>query len=74
MLEGKEFSYIHAEGYPAAAMKHDPPALIEEAMPVVFMATQDWSYDKLISNIAAVKARGSKLIVIVTQGDQEAVM
>ncbi len=69
-LKLKELAYIHAEGYPAAEMKHGPIALIDEAMPVVFMATQDRSYHKLISNIEAVKARGGKLIAIVTQGDK----
>ena len=71
-LKLKELSYIHAEGYPAAEMKHGPIALIDEAMPVVFIATQDRSYDKIISNIQAVKARGGRVIVIVTQGDQTA--
>ncbi|MEL6358410.1 MAG: glutamine--fructose-6-phosphate transaminase (isomerizing) [Bacteroidota bacterium] len=71
-LKLKELSYIHAEGYPAAEMKHGPIALIDEAMPVVFIATQDRSYDKIISNIQAVKARGGRVIVIVTKGDQTA--
>ena len=69
-LKLKELAYIHAEGYPAAEMKHGPIALIDQAMPVVLMATQDRSYDKIISNIEEVKARGGKLIVMVTQGDQ----
>ena len=71
-LKLKELSYIHAEGYPAAEMKHGPIALIDAAMPVVFIATQDRSYNKLISNIEEVKARGGQLIVVVTQGDQVA--
>ncbi|MEM9417228.1 MAG: glutamine--fructose-6-phosphate transaminase (isomerizing) [Bacteroidota bacterium] len=71
-LKLKELSYIHAEGYPAAEMKHGPIALIDEAMPVVFIAPQDRSYDKIISNIEEVKARGGRVIVIVTQGDQRA--
>lgn len=71
-LKLKELSYIHAEGYPAAEMKHGPIALIDEAMPVVFIATQDRSYDKIISSIEQVKARGGRVIVIVTQGDQRA--
>ena len=68
-LKLKELSYIHAEGYPAAEMKHGPIALIDEAMPVVFVATQDRSYSKIVSNIEEVKARQGKVIVIVTQGD-----
>lgn len=68
-LKLKELSYIHAEGYPAAEMKHGPIALIDSAMPVVFIATRDRSYNKIISNIEEVKARGGKVIAIVTQGD-----
>ena len=68
-LKLKEISYIHAEGYPAAEMKHGPIALIDEEMPVVFIATQDSSYDKIVSNIQEVKARKGKVIAIVTQGD-----
>jgi glucosamine--fructose-6-phosphate aminotransferase (isomerizing) len=68
-LKLKEISYIHAEGYPAAEMKHGPIALIDEAMPVVFIATRDSSYDKIISNIQEVKARKGKVIAIVTEGD-----
>jgi glutamine---fructose-6-phosphate transaminase (isomerizing) len=71
-LKLKELSYIHAEGYPAAEMKHGPIALIDEAMPVVFIATQDRSYSKIISNIEEVKARKGKVIVIATQGDKVA--
>ncbi len=73
-LKLKELSYIHAEGYPAAEMKHGPIALIDEAMPVLFIAPKDRSYDKVISNIEAVKARGGRVIVVVTQGDQRAAM
>ncbi len=68
-LKLKEISYIHAEGYPAAEMKHGPIALIDEEMPVVFIATRDSSYDKIISNIQEVKARKGKVIAIVTEGD-----
>ncbi|CAH0199250.1 Glutamine--fructose-6-phosphate aminotransferase [isomerizing] [Pedobacter sp. Bi27] len=70
-LKLKEISYIHAEGYPAAEMKHGPIALIDEEMPVVFIATQNSSYEKVISNIQEVKARKGKVIAIVTQGDSE---
>ncbi|BDD07682.1 glutamine--fructose-6-phosphate aminotransferase [isomerizing] [Fulvitalea axinellae] len=68
-LKLKEISYIHAEGYPAAEMKHGPIALIDEEMPVVFIATRDSSYDKVVSNIQEVKARGGRVIVVVTKGD-----
>lgn len=68
-LKLKEISYIHAEGYPAAEMKHGPIALIDEEMPVVFIATRDSSYEKIISNIQEVKARKGKVIAIVTEGD-----
>lgn len=68
-LKLKEISYIHAEGYPAAEMKHGPIALIDENMPVVFIATRDSSYDKIISNIQEVKSRKGKVIAIVTEGD-----
>ncbi|GGI22925.1 glutamine--fructose-6-phosphate transaminase (isomerizing) [Pedobacter mendelii] len=70
-LKLKEISYIHAEGYPAAEMKHGPIALIDEEMPVVFIATQNSSYEKVISNIQEVKARKGKVIAIVTKGDIE---
>lgn len=69
-LKLKELSYIHAEGYPAAEMKHGPIALIDEDMPVVFIATKDRIYEKIISNIQEVKARKGRVIAIVTQGDQ----
>ncbi len=68
-LKLKEISYIHAEGYPAAEMKHGPIALIDENMPVVFIATRDSSYDKVVSNIQEVKARKGVVIAIVTEGD-----
>lgn len=68
-LKLKEISYIHAEGYPAAEMKHGPIALIDENMPVVVIATRDKSYDKIVSNIQEVKARKGKVIAVVTEGD-----
>lgn len=70
-LKLKEISYIHAEGYPAAEMKHGPIALIDEEMPVVFIATKNSSYEKVISNIQEVKARKGVIIAIVTEGDVE---
>jgi glucosamine--fructose-6-phosphate aminotransferase (isomerizing) len=70
-LKLKEISYIHAEGYPAAEMKHGPIALIDEEMPVVVIANQNASYEKIVSNIQEVKARGGKIIAIVTKGDKE---
>lgn len=70
-LKLKEISYIHAEGYPAAEMKHGPIALIDEEMPVVVIATKNPSYDKILSNVQEVKARGGKLIAVVTKGDEE---
>jgi glucosamine--fructose-6-phosphate aminotransferase (isomerizing) len=69
-LKLKEISYIHAEGYPAAEMKHGPIALIDEEMPVFVIATQGSSYEKVVSNIQEVKARKGKIIAIVTQGDK----
>ncbi|WP_370090078.1 glutamine--fructose-6-phosphate transaminase (isomerizing) [Ekhidna sp.] len=68
-LKLKEISYIHAEGYPAAEMKHGPIALIDENMPVVVIATRDSSYDKIVSNIQEVKARKGIVIAVVTEGD-----
>ena len=68
-LKLKEISYIHAEGYPAAEMKHGPIALIDENMPIVVIATQRTNYEKIISNIQEVKSRGGKIIAIVTIGD-----
>ena len=70
-LKLKEISYIHAEGYPAAEMKHGPIALIDEEMPVFVIATRDSSYEKVVSNIQEVKARKGKVIAIVTKGDKE---
>jgi len=70
-LKLKEISYIHAEGYPAAEMKHGPIALIDQNMPVVFIATKDSTYDKILSNIQEVKARRGRIIVIATEGDEE---
>lgn len=68
-LKLKEISYIHAEGYPAAEMKHGPIALIDENMPVVFIAPKKGIYDKMVSNIQEVKARSGKVIAVVTKGD-----
>jgi glucosamine--fructose-6-phosphate aminotransferase (isomerizing) len=74
-LEGavklKEISYIHAEGYPAAEMKHGPIALIDEHMPVVVLATNESAHDKIVSNIQEVKARKGRVIAIVNVGDTE---
>jgi len=69
-LKLKEISYIHAEGYPAAEMKHGPIALIDDEMPIVVIATKKGNYDKVVSNIQEVKARGGRLIAIVTKGDK----
>src|SRR5436190_2487780 len=68
-LKLKEISYIHAEGMPAAEMKHGPIALINEGMPVVFIATRGVQYEKVISNIEEVRARGGKIIAVATEGD-----
>ena len=68
-LKLKEVSYIHAEGYPAAEMKHGPIALVDENMPVVFIATKGKLYDKVVSNMMEVKARKGLIIAIVTEGD-----
>jgi glucosamine--fructose-6-phosphate aminotransferase (isomerizing) len=70
-LKLKEISYIHAEGYPAAEMKHGPIALIDENMPVVVIALRDPVYDKVMSNIAEVRARNGNVIAIATEGDTE---
>ncbi|HET8622135.1 MAG TPA: glutamine--fructose-6-phosphate transaminase (isomerizing) [Gemmatimonadales bacterium] len=70
-LKLKEISYIHAEGYPAAEMKHGPIALIDENMPVVFIAPRDAVHPKIVSNIEEVKARGGKVIALVNEGDAE---
>jgi glucosamine--fructose-6-phosphate aminotransferase (isomerizing) len=69
-LKLKEISYIHAEGYPAAEMKHGPIALVDENLPVVFVATKDSYHDKIVSNIQEIKARRGKVIAIVTEGDE----
>jgi glucosamine--fructose-6-phosphate aminotransferase (isomerizing) len=68
-LKLKEISYIHAEGYPAAEMKHGPIALIDDLMPVVFIAPRDAVYPKVLSNVEEVKARGGRVIAVVTEGD-----
>lgn len=70
-LKLKEISYIHAEGYPAAEMKHGPIALIDEMMPVFVIATKKGHYEKVVSNIEEIKARSGKIIGIVTEGDKE---
>jgi len=70
-LKLKEISYIHAEGYPAAEMKHGPIALIDENMPVVFIAPRDAVHSKIVSNIEEVKARGGKVIALINDGDAE---
>ncbi|MBS1928069.1 MAG: glutamine--fructose-6-phosphate transaminase (isomerizing) [Chitinophagaceae bacterium] len=69
-LKLKEISYIHAEGYPAAEMKHGPIALVTEQLPVVFVATKDSYYEKIISNIQEIKARKGKVIAVITEGDE----
>lgn len=70
-LKLKEISYIHAEGYPAAEMKHGPIALIDENMPVVFIAPKDSTYEKILSNIQEVRARGGRIIAVADNGDGE---
>ncbi|MFA5746206.1 MAG: glutamine--fructose-6-phosphate transaminase (isomerizing) [archaeon] len=70
-LKLKEISYIHAEGYPAAEMKHGPIALIDKDLPIVVIANQDLNYDKVLSNIHEAKARGARIIAIATRGDTE---
>ncbi len=69
-LKLKEISYIHAEGYPAAEMKHGPIALVDESLPVVFVATKDTYHEKIISNIQEIKARKGKVIAVITEGDE----
>ncbi len=69
-LKLKEISYIHAEGYPAAEMKHGPIALVTETLPVVFVATKDSYHEKIVSNIQEIKARKGKVIAIITEGDE----
>ena len=70
-LKLKEISYIHAEGYPAAEMKHGPIALIDADMPVLFVATHHHQYQKIVSNMEEVKARGGRIIAVVTEGDEQ---
>ncbi|MBN1308415.1 MAG: glutamine--fructose-6-phosphate transaminase (isomerizing), partial [Chitinispirillaceae bacterium] len=70
-LKLKEISYVHAEGYPAAEMKHGPIALIDKDMPSVVLAIKDSIYDKVVSNIQEVKARGGSVIAVATEGDRE---
>jgi len=70
-LKLKEISYIHAEGYPAAEMKHGPIALIDEQMPVIAIANRDSIYDKVVSNLMEVKARSGKLVILATEGDED---
>jgi glucosamine--fructose-6-phosphate aminotransferase (isomerizing) len=70
-LKLKEISYIHAEGYPAAEMKHGPIALISEGMPVVVIATSGMQYDKILNNISQVRARGGSVIAVATEGDRD---
>ena len=70
-LKLKEISYIHAEGYPAAEMKHGPIALIDESMPVVVIAPKQGHYDKIVSNIQEIKSRSGKIIAVVTKGDTQ---
>jgi glucosamine--fructose-6-phosphate aminotransferase (isomerizing) len=70
-LKMKEISYIHAEGYPAGEMKHGPIALIDESLPVVALCPQGRVYDKMLSNVQEVKARGGRVIAITFQGDTE---
>jgi len=72
-LKLKEISYIHAEAYPAGEMKHGPIALITDDMPVVFVATQGRVYEKVVSNIQEVRARGAKIVVVATAGDEDIV-
>jgi glucosamine--fructose-6-phosphate aminotransferase (isomerizing) len=69
-LKLKEISYIHAEGYPAAEMKHGPIALVDEKLPVVFVATKDSYYEKIVSNVQEIKARKGKVIAVATMGDE----
>ena len=70
-LKLKEISYIHAEGMPAAEMKHGPIALISQGMPVVFVAPRGQQYDKVLGNIEEVRSRGGRVIAVATKGDTE---
>ena len=69
-LKLKEISYIHAEGYPAAEMKHGPIALVDENLPVVFVATKDSYHEKIISNMQEIKARKGKVIAVINESDE----
>ena len=71
-LKLKEISYIHAEGYPAAEMKHGPIALVDENLPIVFIATNDTYHAKIVSNMQEIKARKGKIISVITDGDEVA--
>ena len=70
-LKLKEISYIHAEGYPAAEMKHGPIALVDTDMPIVFLATHHQLYEKIISNMQEVKSRNGRILAVVTEGDEQ---
>jgi glucosamine--fructose-6-phosphate aminotransferase (isomerizing) len=70
-LKLKEISYIHAEGYPAAEMKHGPIALVDENLPVVFVATRDSYHEKVISNMQEIRARKGRVIAIINEGDEQ---
>ena len=70
-LKLKEISYIHAEGYPAAEMKHGPIALVDQDMPIVFLATHHQLYEKIISNMQEVKSRNGRILAVVTEGDKQ---
>lgn len=70
-LKLKEISYIHADGYPAAEMKHGPIALVDTDMPIVFLATHHQLYEKIISNMQEVKSRNGRILAIVTEGDKQ---
>src|SRR5690606_2352228 len=69
-LKLKEITYIHAEGYPAAEMKHGPIALVDETLPVVFVATQDVYHETIVSNIQEINARKGKVVAVVSDGDE----
>jgi glucosamine--fructose-6-phosphate aminotransferase (isomerizing) len=73
-LKLKEISYIHAEGYAAAEMKHGPIALVDETLPVVFVATKDSYHQKIISNMQEIKARKGKVIAVISDGDEQSTM
>jgi glucosamine--fructose-6-phosphate aminotransferase (isomerizing) len=70
-LKLKEISYIHAEGYPAAEMKHGPIALVDEKLPVIFVATRDSYHEKVISNMQEIKARKGMVIAVINEGDAQ---